>query len=383
MARRARKEKKQKIVGLVIALILSCLSLLGICQISQDVSVNGELMIHFIDVGQADAAVILCDGQVMMIDGGNAEDSSLIYSYLRNTLGISHIDYMIATHPHEDHIGGLSGALNACSVGKLYSPVDEYDSKVFNNLVKYAGKQGLTLTEPVMGERFSLGEASVQFISPVKRYEEVNDLSIAVRISYGNTTFLFTGDAEWEAEHDMVNSGYRLDATLLKVGHHGSSSSTNYLFLREVMPKYAVISVGKDNSYGHPTEETLSRLRDAGSEIYRTDELGSIVVRSDGQQLTFYTGDSWKFIPEKTDTPESAVPKATLSVTAKPESAVRAAPPQPNGSMASYTGDNSRGVFHYTGCSEAVLLNADVKVNLPSRTVAISYGYTPCDKCRP
>ncbi len=248
--------------------------------------VEGEMIIHFIDVGQADAAVILCGGQVMMIDGGNAEDSSLIFSYLRNTLGISHIDYMIATHPHEDHIGGLSGALNACTVGTVFSPVSEYSSRQFDSLVKYTQQQGKQLTVPSLDTVMMLGKANVQFLSPARTYEDVNDMSIVVRIVFGNTSFLFTGDAEWPAEQDMINSWNALSATLLKVGHHGSDSSTSREFLRRVMPEYAVISVGKGNSYGHPSEDVVSRLRDAGAEVFRTDLNGHIVVTSDGKELS-------------------------------------------------------------------------------------------------
>ena len=245
--------------------------------------------IHFIDVGQADAAVIICDGEVLMIDGGNTGDSSLIYSYLTRTLGLEHIDYMIGTHAHEDHIGGLAGALNACTVGKVYAPVTEYDSEAFGDFKKYVQKQGLEITVPTVGDTFYVGSATVQFLSPAHSYDDENANSIVVRIDYGRTSFLFTGDAEWVAEHDMVDSGYNLSATLLKVGHHGSDSSSAYVFLREVMPQYAVISVGAENGYGHPTDDVLSRLRDVGATVYRTDLHGDIVCYSDGRSLTFST----------------------------------------------------------------------------------------------
>ena len=248
-----------------------------------------NLVVYFLDVGQADAAILQCGDEVMMIDGGESSDSSLIYSYLTKTLGITHIDYMIATHPHADHIGGLSGALNACSVGVVYSPVRSYDSKQFSSLVKYVQKQGRELTVPEVGDGFSFGDAQVQFLSPSRKYSNTNDCSIVVRIIHGTNTFLFTGDAEWDAEHDMLSSGYDLSATVLKVGHHGSDTSSSYVFLREVMPKYAVISCGKDNSYGHPTEDVLSRLRDVGAQIFRTDLQGDVVFVSDGTTLSFGT----------------------------------------------------------------------------------------------
>lgn len=248
-----------------------------------------NLLVYFLDVGQADAAILQCGDEVMMIDGGESSDSSLIYSYLTKTLGITHIDYMIATHPHADHIGGLSGALNTCSVGVVYSPVRSYDSKQFSSLVKYVQKQGRELTVPEIGDSFAFGDARVQFLSPMKEYSNINDCSIVVRITHGNNTFLFTGDAEWDAEHDMVDSGYDLSAAVLKVGHHGSDTSSSYVFLREVMPKYAVISCGKDNSYGHPTEAVLSRLRDVGAQVFRTDLQGDVVFVSDGTTLSFGT----------------------------------------------------------------------------------------------
>ena len=270
-------------VAFITAIVLMLLSIMS------SASANSEFVIHFIDVGQADAAVIICDNEILMIDGGNAADSSLIYSYLTNTLGIKHIDYMIATHAHEDHVGGLAGALNACTVGKIYSPVTQYDSRAFESLVKYANKQGVELTVPTVGDVFSVGSAKVQILSPAYIYADTNDTSIVAKIVYGRTSFMFTGDAGWEPEHDMVDSGYDLSATLLKVGHHGSDTSTSYVFLREIMPQYAVISVGEDNSYGHPTDNVLSRLRDADTTVYRTDLHGDIICYSDGETLSFET----------------------------------------------------------------------------------------------
>ena len=248
---------------------------------------EGLLHIYYVDVGQADSTIITSDDDILMIDGGNAADSQLIFSVLRNTLQIEHINCMIATHPHEDHVGGLAAALNACSVDRLLTPVLEYDTKAFHSMMKYAEKQGTKIEIPSVGDSIMIGSASVDILGPIRLYENNNDKSIVCRITHGENTFLFGGDAEWAAEHDLVDSDVDLSADVLKVNHHGSDTSTSYVFLRAVMPKYAVISVGKGNSYGHPSEIVLSRLRDAGAEVFRTDELGSIECISDGTTITF------------------------------------------------------------------------------------------------
>ena len=179
------------------SLLLAVVMMLMLVFTTSAVGEDSGFCIHFIDVGQADAAIVICDGEVLMIDGGNVGDSSLIYSYLTRTLGLEHIDYMIGTHAHEDHIGGLSGALNACTVGKVYSPVSDYDSEAFQDFKRYAEEQVGSLTIPSVGETFNFGSATVQFLSPAYQYASTNDTSIVVKIVYGNTSFLFTGDAEW------------------------------------------------------------------------------------------------------------------------------------------------------------------------------------------
>ena len=246
---------------------------------------GSSFAVHFIDVGQADGALILCDGQAMLIDGGNAEDSNLMYAYLKKQ-GVTHLDYVIGTHAHEDHIGGLAGALNYATAGKVYCPVTDYDSKAFQNFKKAAKNRGCDLTVPKVGETFRLGSATCNILA-VNTQKDTNNTSIILRISYGETSLLFTGDAEREVEQALLEKGAPLHSTVLKVGHHGSDTSTGYAFLREVAPAYAVISVGKGNSYGHPTEEVLSRLRDAEVTTFRTDLQGDILCTSDGKTVTF------------------------------------------------------------------------------------------------
>ena len=277
---------------------------------STEVAVNADELpaestfeIHYIDVGQADAALVLCDGKAMLIDGGNKDDSSLIYSYLKNH-SISHLDYIIATHGHEDHVGGLAGALNYASVDTAYCSVSDYDSEAFRDFVKYLNKQGKEITIPNAGDRFRLGSADVQIIAVDSNASDPNNSSIMLRIVYGDTSFLFTGDAEREAEQNALYSGYDLESTVLKVGHHGSASSTEYVFLRQAAPQYAVISVGEDNTYGHPAEDALSRLRDADVHTFRTDLQGTIICVSDGTNV--------EFVVSKNPDADTLAPAATI-----------------------------------------------------------------------
>ena len=348
--------------------LISVLLIVACVFISTSAFAESNLTIHFLDVGQGAAAIIQCDGEVMMFDGDSAGNSSFIYSYLQNTLGLEHIDVMVASHPHEDHIGGLSGALNACSVGTIYSPVTEYDSKQFSSLLKYAGKQGLSLTVPAVGDTFTVGSATATFLSPAKAYDNINDLSLVVRVVYGDTSFLFTGDAEWDAEHDMVDAGLELSSTLLSVGHHGSNTSSSYVFLREVMPEYAVISVGKDNSYGHPSEDTLSRLRDVGALVYRTDLQGTITCVSDGHSLSFET--------EKNVTADG-LDRSMLIASAGPMSTF-------NQGKTEYVLNTRSKKIHLPDCASVDKMKEKNKA-YSSETIEKleSQGYTPCGNCRP
>ena len=246
----------------------------------------GTLTVTWLDVGQGDAAVIQCGGQAMLIDGGKPEKSSYIYAWLQQH-GLRYLDVIVATHVDADHIGGLSGALNYASVGTAYCPVTTGTTETFQSFVKYLAQRGKQITVPTAGATFTLGGAQVQILGPLHSAEDSNDNSIVLKVSFGATSFLFTGDAERAEEQDLLNAGVNLQSTVLKVGHHGSDTSTSYPFLRAVAPQYAVISVGAGNSYGHPTEAVLSRLRDAGVTTFRTDMQGEITAVSDGQTVNF------------------------------------------------------------------------------------------------
>lgn len=332
-------------------------------QETAGVSESGSFTIHFIDVGQADSALVTCDGHSMLIDGGNADDSNLVYSVLqRETKG--HLDYVIGTHAHEDHIGGLSGAFEADTADVTFCPVTEYDSKAFRNFKARADERGGGITVPEVGDTFTLGEATVTVVAVNSVPEDTNNTSIVIRIVYGDTSFLFTGDAEQETEEKILESGQDIESTVLKVGHHGSNTSTSQTFLDAVSPTYAVISCGKDNSYGHPHSETLAKLASAGVEVFRTDELGDIYCTSDGTEVTFSYGEYHKDVDASGTEVEE--------------------PQQPDTISETYILNTNSRKFHRPDCSSASQISdANREKYTGTREELIKQGYTPCGYCKP
>lgn len=322
--------------------------------------------IHFIDVGQADAALVLCDGKAMLIDSGNVSDSSLIYTYLKKH-NITHLDYVIGTHAHEDHIGGLAGALNFATVDIAYCPTTSYNTDAFSNFVKALDKQGVTITVPTAGTSFNFGSAVCKILAVNTDRNDPNNSSIVLRIEYGNTSFLFAADAERDTEQAILNSDMEIHSTVLKVGHHGSDTSTSYVWLREIMPQYAVISVGTGNSYGHPTEDVLSRLRDADVKTYRTDMQGDIICISDGTTVTFIVDKN-----EDADIFEGIGNNSTQNPTG----------PDEYGSH--YVLNTSTKKFHHPDCSSAKRISEKNRKDFyGTRDELITMGYDPCGNCDP
>lgn len=247
----------------------------------------GKLKVHFIDVGQADSILIQSDEQAMLIDAGNNGDSEEVVAYIKSQ-NIELLDYVIGTHPHEDHIGGLDAVIESFDIGVIYMPKAMSTTKTFEDVLNAISNKGMKVTTPVPGTTVRLGEASFTILAPNSdSYKETNNYSIVIKLEHGNNSFIFTGDAEDVSEKEMIEKGYDLSANVLKVGHHGSSSSTTEEFLMKVNPQYAVICVGKDNKYGHPHREIVDLLNKMGIKIYRTDENGTITAISDGESITF------------------------------------------------------------------------------------------------
>ena len=275
---------KKKIAILLITIFMTTIIPFATAETASDTFTG--LQVHFLDVGQGDCAIVLCDGESMVIDGGPKSASQYVYSYIKDTLQLTHIDYIISTHPHIDHVGGLAAILNAVPVDLLLTPTKEWDSKAFNSMKVYANMQGTVIDIPNEGDTLQLGDATVTILHCWPEAIELgrtNDSSIVLRIDYGETSFLFTGDAEDWAEYMMIDSGANLKADVLKVSHHGSYTASTEEFLNAVQPEYAVISVGKNNEYNHPHDVVLNRLKELNCKILRTDNLGTIIILSDGK----------------------------------------------------------------------------------------------------
>ncbi|NPV92419.1 MAG: MBL fold metallo-hydrolase [Firmicutes bacterium] len=249
--------------------------------------IPAQLMLHVIDVDQGDSMLLqFPGGETMLVDAGTTGHGREVVSYLKSQ-GVKRIDYLVATHPHEDHIGGMSQVVREFEIGRIFMPRKTTNTSSFERLLLAVRDKGLKIDTARAGVSVvDQGELKVVFLAPVKdSYEEINEWSAVLRIQYGSTAFLLTGDAQDMSEKDMMAARANLQADVLKVGHHGSHTSSSLSFLKAVSPKYAAISCGKGNDYGHPHRETLANLGRLGIGVYRTDLKGTIVFTSDGCEV--------------------------------------------------------------------------------------------------
>ena len=372
--RAARLLGRLAALALAAALTLSlagCEELLAMVQQAQNAppaasqpappAEGGGFSVTFIDVGQALSVLVGCDGQYMLYDGGNVEDGSLVVSYLQSR-GVDRLEYVFCSHAHEDHVGGLAAVMAAVPAGQVYAPVTENDTQCFEDFVKYTQQQGLAIVVPAAGSVWQLGSAVIRMLGPVASYDDTNDTSLVLRIDYGETSFLLTGDMEQDAEDDLVASGAPLDVDVLQVGHHGSETSTGYVFLNAVLPEIGVTSVGEGNSYGHPHEAALSRLRDAGVDVWRTDLSGTITITSDGAD---YAVASERYVPPEQQNPTTSDGSGQQSSSQQ--------------TIQAYIGNVNSKKFHLPSCPN--LPDAANQTLFSSYEEAVQAGYTPCGNC--
>lgn len=244
-----------------------------------------EIKIHYIDVGQGDSELIQIGDKNILIDAGTDDKKS--FNYLKS-LGIATLDYVIATHPHEDHIGSMDDVINTFNIGTFYSPKVTTTTKTYENMVNAIKSKNLKITVPKVGDQLTIGDATLTFLAPNSdKYEDLNNYSIAVKLKYGNNSFIFMGDAQAISESEILAKQLDIQADIIKLGHHGSESSTSQAFLDKVNPKYAIISCGKNNDYGHPHQTTLDKLNAKNINVFRTDINGTIIATSNGTDITF------------------------------------------------------------------------------------------------
>ena len=350
-----------------ILLLLSMLFALTGCSVSEATqhgmavdTIQTEdvlLRVDFLNVGQADCALLSTKGHYMVIDGGNNGDADTILSYLEGQ-GVEKLDAVVGTHPHEDHIGSLDAIINHFDVDAVYMPKIMHTSKTFEDVLDAVANKGLKIKSPDPGDTIDFNGLEIEVLGPQREYKDFNNNSIVLKVNAGETAFLFTGDAEETAEKDILQADYDLQADVLKVGHHGSSTSSSQAFLQAVKPKYAVISVGVGNSYHHPEEEALQRLQSIGAEIYRTDLQGNIVCTTDGKNIAFncnsVSGAEVYADAAKNNTPAEEVV---------------------------YIANKKSKKFHLESC--ASLPDEENRIYLEDREEAISLGYTPCGTCKP
>lgn len=317
----------------------------------------GRLTVSYIDVGQADSILITTpDNKNLLIDAGEGEDrGGAVLSYLK-ARNITSIDTAVATHPHSDHINAMDNVLNEIPISRFYMPNAVHTTNDFENMLD-ALEPVSEVIQAKAGMSFNVGSSvKCDILAPVSdNYKDLNDYSVVIRLTYGDTAFVFTGDAETLSEKEMLAEGAELNADVLKCGHHGSSSSTSDKFLAAVKPKYAVISCGKNNDYGHPHRETLQKLNSAGINVLRTDEMGTITLVSDGKTVTPLNG-------------EGVIEQTTQAATQAEQDAV-------------YIGNKNSKKYHSQACSS--LPKEQNRVYFSSKAEAENNGYSPCGMCKP
>ncbi|MDY4996421.1 MAG: ComEC/Rec2 family competence protein [Bacilli bacterium] len=292
MTKKKKKQKLPKGISILLIIVAIFYSLyekdidqtfgLPVTETFKETENTNTLDITYLDVGQADAILIQNEGHNMLIDAGNNEDGPLLVQYFKEQ-NMTKFDYLIATHPHEDHIGGMDDIIKNFDIEKIYMPNVTTTTKTFLDVLNAMEEKNMTFDVPNIGQNFALGHTLFQVMYTGSDKKNLNNSSIILKANFKNTSYLFTGDATSEVEKKILSKDIK--ATVLKVGHHGSKYSTTTEFLNKVNPKYAIISVGKNNSYNHPNQITIDKLTKKNIEIHRTDQEGSIFLKSDGKTI--------------------------------------------------------------------------------------------------
>ena len=346
-------------------------------ELSQNEKPSGSLSVHFIDVGQGDSEFVeLPTGETMLIDAGESSEAQTVVEYVKS-LGYSSIDYVVATHPHSDHIGGMPQVFSSFEVGEVWAPAVTHDTQTFESFLDAVDAEGLSINTATAGKQITTGNGmAVDILSPTEgaSYDDLNDWSAIVELTFGDESFLFCGDAGT----DVISSSDAGDIDVLKVGHHGSDTSTNTSLVSSLAPEYAVISCGAGNSYGHPHQAALDAL--SAVTVYRTDVDGTVVAKSDGHTVEWQT----RATEPRVTASAAQQSEAEASIAAAPEKEpaqefVEESQPAANSNSGitvyiTRTGEK----YHLDGCSS--LSKSKIPVSLEE---AKARGYEPCKRCNP
>lgn len=346
------------------------------------------LEVHYIDVGQGDSILIRQGDQSMLVDAGNNNKGTTVWFYLLHQ-NVDHLTYAIGTHPDADHIGGMDVVLYKMDCDTVMLPACASDTKTYDELIGTIGQREQTVITPKQGQIYTLGKASFQILTDTdKDYgDNTNDYSLAFRLTFGDTSFLFTGDAEKAAEQDMIASGLTIQSDVFKAAHHGADTANTEDFLTAVHPTYCVISCGEGNSYGHPRAGVLNQLRAMGVKVFRTDEQGTIVATSDGSTITWNASpsESWQ-AGEPTGSAKGSRPEGTGSVDTDNVDNNGVATDTSDGSaeQGDYILNANTKKFHRPTCASVKRMSETNKVvSTQSREALIEQGYEPCKNCNP
>lgn len=332
------------------------------------VDAAGVMKVHYMNVGESDSVLIQSGGQNMLIDAGDVGGGDDITAYLRKQ-GVKKLDYIIATHPHADHIGGMSEVIQSFSVGKVIMTSKTNTTQTFKNMLMAIKQKKIKITKPNVGDTYKLSDASFTIVAPDgKDYgSNINNYSIGIKLVHGKNSFLFIGDNETESIGGMLKTGISLKSDVLMCGHHGSDTSTNRSLLNAVSPKYAIISVG-NNSYGHPSKDTLSLLKQKKITLYRTDQNGTIIATSDKSKIRFKSDK--KTIRQDKGTNDKGTNNNNTPKVDKTT-------PQNSNNTTVYTTKTGT-KYHKSTCS--YLKTSNIKISLKD---AKAKGLTPCSRCNP
>ena len=362
-----RKLTSNKLLSSLVLLLFLVTTI--IINIPVQATTTTNLKVHYIDVGQADSILVQQGAQNMLIDAGNNEDDKLVVAYLKKQ-GVSKIDVLIGTHLDEDHIGGLDTIIKTFNIGKIYIPKVTKTTKTFEDVVLAIKAKNMKVSVPKVGEKFKIGSAEITILAPNSTtYEGSNNYSIVAKLKYGSNSFLFMGDAESISENEILKKQLDVKADVIKIGHHGSSSSTSNAFLTKVSPKYAVISVGKGNSYNHPSKTPMDLLKSKKIPVYRTDEVGTIVATCDGKTISFDKKVGTYNAGITIKKPTNLKPVTPIKTTVKPTTT--------STSQTVYTTKTGE-KYHLGTCSS--LSKSKIAISLKE---AKAQGYGSCSKCNP